>query len=73
MASDLAEEEICANIAGMMILDATKKAKAIRELAELDRNSNNPACREYQNAQRSIYGAIWNLIDWYKGYKLVKE
>lgn len=74
LAADLAEDELRNNISEMMITNSSEKSKTIRDLVDSNQDSiDNSAAQEYRTARRSIYGAIWNLIDGYKGYKLVKE
>ena len=70
LANDLAEEYVGINIADMMIEDSKAKAKRIRALSEENVNTLHPAIQEYRESQRAIYGAIYNLIEGYHGYKI---
>ena len=71
LASDLAEDYMASNISDMMITDS--KAKAIRELSEANTDQMSSSVQEYRRDQRAIYGALYSLIDGYKGFKIVKN
>ncbi|MFM7010925.1 MAG: hypothetical protein ACKO0Z_16655 [Betaproteobacteria bacterium] len=73
LANDLAEAYVASNIADMMIIGSREKAKAIRALSEANTDQGNRAVQEYRSTQRAIYSALWDLLDGYGGYKLVKQ
>jgi len=72
LANDLAETYVASNIADMMITGSSEKAKAIRALSEANTDQMNRTVQEYRSVQRAIYSALWDLLDGYGGYKLVK-
>lgn len=71
LAADLAEGELQANMCEMFIENSRQKAKDIRELAEKEPNNPHFAVCEFHRIQRSVYAAIYQLLEGYKGYKLV--
>ena len=73
LANDLAEDYMASNISDMMITDSKAKAKAIRELSEANTDQMSSSVQEYRRDQRAIYGALYSLIDGYKGFKIVKN
>ncbi len=72
LANNLAESYILSNIADMMIAGSREKAKSIRALSDSNADQNNRAVQEYRAAQRTIYSAVWDLLDGRCGYRLVK-
>jgi len=73
LAADLAERELQCNIADMYIEHSAEKARMVRKQVEENYNgSNSGAAQEYKSAERSIYGAVYQLLEGYKGYKLIK-
>jgi len=73
LASELAEDELQANMAEMFIEHSREKAKAVRALVEANKDTlATPTAQEYRSIHRSVYGAIYSLLEGYKGYKLVK-
>jgi len=73
LANDLAEDYFAGNIADMMIEGGRDKAKDIRELSESNTDQLNKHVQEYRREQRVIYSALYDLIEGYKGYKIVKD
>ena len=72
LACDLAERYMASNIADMMITGSKDKARAIRELSESNNDQCNRQVQEFRGYQRVIYSSLYNLIDGYNGYELVK-
>lgn len=72
LANDLAEDHLASTIANMMVEDNKPMAKAIRELSESNTNQSNGQVQEYRSYQHVIYSVLYELIDGYGGYKLVK-
>ena len=77
LAADLAEDYLASNIADMMIEDAREKAAATRKMSEDSTFAKvdqlDPRVQEFRAGQRAIYGAVYSLIEGYKGYKLIKN
>ncbi len=77
LAADLAEDEVASDIADMMIENARAKAAAIRARSEAQQgwgftSPQSPEDR-YHFTASSIYGAVYSLLEGYKGWKLVRE
>lgn len=72
LANNLTEDYMAANISDMMITGGEAKAKAVRELSEANTDQMDGRVQEYRRDRRAIYGAIYSLIDGYKGFKIVK-
>ena len=74
LAADLAEDYLASNIADMMIEDAREKAADARKMSE-DNHADqlDPRVQEFRAGQRAIYGAVYSLIEGYKGYKLIAK
>jgi hypothetical protein len=71
LAADLAEEELAANMGEMFIENSGEKAKKIRLLSENDADIFNPAVHEFRRAERTIYGAVYSLLEGFGDYKLI--
>ncbi len=72
LAADLAEDNLAANISEMFIEHGKARAAEFRAASEAGLHHDVPAVREYENTKRAIYGAVYDLLNGYKGWKLVK-
>lgn len=72
LANDMAEDYIASNLSEMMIPGGRKKAAAIRKLSEDNTDQMNKHVQEYRSTQRIIYSSLYDLIEGYKGYKIVE-
>lgn len=73
LADQLAEDELAANMAEMFVENSQEKASIVRAMSKTDPNNPLPALCEYHAIRRSVYGAVYSLLEGYGGYKLVKE
>jgi len=73
LANDLAEDYMASNMADMMISGSKEKAKAIRELSEANTDQGDRGVQEYRREQRAIYSSLYDLIEGYRGYRIVKD
>lgn len=76
LAADLAEDHLAAEIGEMMIEGARTKAAAIRARSEAQKGwlggIQTPEDR-YHNVAYDIYGAVYQLLEGYKGWRLVRD
>lgn len=79
LASDLAEDELVHDMTEAMIeyTRAAPRAKAIRARSEAQKASSGPVGQTHEDryafTQRTIYGAVYALLEGYKGWRLVRD
>lgn len=73
LAENLAEAELADNMGEMFVENPSEKAHKVRLMSEENMNWTNPAVQEYRRARRSIYGALYQCLEGYKGWKLTKQ
>jgi len=62
LSTNIAEEYLASNIADMMLANAKKKAKSIRNNSENNIDPMSPAVQQFRRDERAIYYAIRILM-----------
>ena len=72
LARDLAEKCMQDEAADMMMVGTADIARGIREKSESNEDQTDHLVQRYRGYRRVIYSSLYDLIEGYNGYKLVK-